>query len=137
MHISVIGLGNMGHPIAANLLKAKFDLTVWNRTSQRADDLVAAGATRAATPADASRADVVITMLADDATVEQVVFEQRLVELLPRDAIHLSMSTISVRQSCSSSPPARSRRSSAASRSLPPSDSGRSRSAIGRRAPTW
>jgi 3-hydroxyisobutyrate dehydrogenase-like beta-hydroxyacid dehydrogenase len=97
MHISFVGLGNMGHPVAANLLKAKFDLTVWNRTAQRADDLVAAGATRAATPADASRADVVITMLADDATVEQVVFEQRLVELLPRGAIHVSMSTISVR----------------------------------------
>jgi 3-hydroxyisobutyrate dehydrogenase-like beta-hydroxyacid dehydrogenase len=97
MHISFIGLGNMGHPIAANLLKAKFDLTVWNRTPQRGDDLVAAGATRAATPADASRADVVITMLADDATVEQVVFEQRLVELLPQGAIHVSMSTISVR----------------------------------------
>jgi 3-hydroxyisobutyrate dehydrogenase-like beta-hydroxyacid dehydrogenase len=97
MHISVIGLGNMGHPIAANLLKAKFDLTVWNRTPQRGDDLVAAGAKRAATPADASRADVVITMLADDATVEQVVFEQRLVELLPRGAVHMSMSTISVR----------------------------------------
>jgi 3-hydroxyisobutyrate dehydrogenase-like beta-hydroxyacid dehydrogenase len=97
MHISFIGLGHMGHPIAANLLKAKFDLTVWNRTPQRADDLVAAGAKRAATLADASGADVVITMLADDAAVEQVVFEGRLVELLPRGAIHVSMSTISVR----------------------------------------
>jgi 3-hydroxyisobutyrate dehydrogenase-like beta-hydroxyacid dehydrogenase len=97
MHISVIGLGNMGHAIAANLLKAKFDLTVWNRTPRRADDLVAAGAKRAATVADASRADVVITMLADDAAVEHVVFEERLVALLPRAAIHVSMSTISVR----------------------------------------
>ena len=43
MHISFIGLGNMGHPIAANLLKAKFELTVCNRTPQRADDFVAAG----------------------------------------------------------------------------------------------
>jgi 3-hydroxyisobutyrate dehydrogenase-like beta-hydroxyacid dehydrogenase len=87
----------MGHPIAVNLQKAKFDLTVWNRTPHRADDLVAGGAKRAATPADASRADVVMTMLADDAAVEQVVFEERLVELLPRGAIHVSMSTISVR----------------------------------------
>jgi 3-hydroxyisobutyrate dehydrogenase-like beta-hydroxyacid dehydrogenase len=97
MHISFMGLGHMGHPIAANLQKAKFDLTVWNRTPHRADDLVAGGAKRAATPADASRADVVMTMLADDAAVEQVVFEERLVELLPRGAIHVSMSTISVR----------------------------------------
>jgi 3-hydroxyisobutyrate dehydrogenase-like beta-hydroxyacid dehydrogenase len=97
MHISFIGLGHMGHPIAVNLQKAKFDLTVWNRTPHRADDLVAGGAKRAATPADASRADVVMTMLADDAAVEQVVFEERLVELLPRGAIHVSMSTISVR----------------------------------------
>jgi 3-hydroxyisobutyrate dehydrogenase-like beta-hydroxyacid dehydrogenase len=97
MHISFIGLGNMGRPMAANLLKAGFDLTVWNRSPQSAADLVAAGATHAASRADASRADVVITMLADDAAVEQVAFEGRLVELLPRDAIHVSMSTISVR----------------------------------------
>src|ERR1700730_10457210 len=97
MHISFIGLGLMGHPIAANLLKANFDLTVWNRTPQRGDDLVAAGAKPAATLADASRADAVVSMLADDAAVEQVAFEGRLVELLPRGAVHVSMSTISVR----------------------------------------
>jgi 3-hydroxyisobutyrate dehydrogenase-like beta-hydroxyacid dehydrogenase len=97
MHISFIGLGLMGHPIAANLLKANFDLTVWNRTPQRGNDLVAAGATRAATLADASRSDAVVSMLADDAAVEQVAFEGRLVELLPPGAVHVSMSTISVR----------------------------------------
>jgi 3-hydroxyisobutyrate dehydrogenase-like beta-hydroxyacid dehydrogenase len=99
MRISFIGLGNMGRPIAASLLKAGFDLTVWNRSPHRADDLVAAGAARAASPAEASRADVVITMLADDAAVAQVAFEGRLVERLPRDAVHVSMSTISVRLS--------------------------------------
>jgi 3-hydroxyisobutyrate dehydrogenase-like beta-hydroxyacid dehydrogenase len=99
MRISLIGLGNMGRPIAANLLKAQFDLTVWNRTSQSADALVAAGASQATSPADASRADVVVTMLADDAAVEQVAFAGRLVELLPPGAIHVSMSTISVRLS--------------------------------------
>ena len=99
MRISFVGLGNMGRPMAANLLKAGFDLTVWNRTPQSADDLVAAGAAPAASPADASRADVVITMLADDAAVEQVAFEGRLVDLLPPGAVHVSMSTISVRLS--------------------------------------
>jgi 3-hydroxyisobutyrate dehydrogenase-like beta-hydroxyacid dehydrogenase len=99
MRISFLGLGNMGRPIAANLLKARFDLTVWNRTPQRADELVAGGATRADSPATASGSDVVITMLADDAAVEQVAFDGRLVELLPAGAIHVSMSTISVRLS--------------------------------------
>jgi 3-hydroxyisobutyrate dehydrogenase-like beta-hydroxyacid dehydrogenase len=96
MRISFIGLGNMGRPIAANLLKAGFDLAVWNRTPQSADDLVAAGATRVDSPAAASGSDVVISMLADDAAVEQVAFEGRLIELLPAGAIHVSMSTISV-----------------------------------------
>lgn len=99
MRISFIGLGNMGRPIAANLLKAKFDLVIWNRTPQSADDLVTAGATRAASPAEASDADVVMTMLADDAAVEQVAFDGRLVERLPAGSIHVSMSTISVRLS--------------------------------------
>jgi 3-hydroxyisobutyrate dehydrogenase-like beta-hydroxyacid dehydrogenase len=99
MRISFIGLGNMGRPIAANLLKANYDLTVWNRTSQNADELVAAGATRADSPAAASVSDIAITMLADDAAVEQVAFDGRLVELLPAGAIHVSMSTISVRLS--------------------------------------
>ena len=99
MDVSVIGLGNMGHAIAANLLKAKFDLTLWNRTPQRADDLVASGAKRAAAPADASRADVVITMLADDRALERVVFEEGVLESLPRNAVHVSMGTISVRLS--------------------------------------
>lgn len=97
MQISFMGLGHMGRPMAANLLKAKFDLTVWNRTARSAEELVAAGAKHAATPADGSRADIVITMLADDAALEQVAFEGRLVELLPPGAIHVSMSTISVR----------------------------------------
>ncbi len=96
LHIGFIGLGNMGRGIAANLIRSGFKLTVWNRTSSRADDLVAAGAARAASVADASRADVVVTMVADDAALEQVAFEGRLVELLPRGAIHVSMSTISV-----------------------------------------
>jgi 3-hydroxyisobutyrate dehydrogenase-like beta-hydroxyacid dehydrogenase len=95
-HTGFIGLGNMGRAMAASLLRAGFGLTVWNRTASRADELVAAGARRAATIADAGRADVVITMVADDAALEDVVFEERLIDLLPRGGIHVSMSTISV-----------------------------------------
>jgi 3-hydroxyisobutyrate dehydrogenase-like beta-hydroxyacid dehydrogenase len=96
MKVAFIGLGNMGRPIARNLLHAAVDLTVWNRSAARADELVAAGARRAETVADAARADVVFTMVADDAALEQIVWEGRLVELLPRGAIHVSMSTTSV-----------------------------------------
>ena len=99
MKIGVVGLGNMGHPIAANLLKAGFDVMVWNRTPERADDLVASGAVRARMVAETARCDIVITMLADDAAVEQVAFGERLVERLAADAIHVSMTTISVRMS--------------------------------------
>jgi 3-hydroxyisobutyrate dehydrogenase-like beta-hydroxyacid dehydrogenase len=97
MHISVIGLGQMGRPIAASLLNAKFDLTVWNRTPGSAADLVGAGAVEAAALAEVSRADLVITMLADDAAVEQVLFASGLIDQLPPQVIHVSMSTISVR----------------------------------------
>lgn len=62
--VSVIGLGPMGHPIATNLLAAHREVAVWNRTSSRADDLVAAGATRALTLADAA-APVILSVLPD------------------------------------------------------------------------
>lgn len=62
--VSVIGLGPMGHPIATNLLTAHREVAVWNRTPSRADDLVAAGATRALTLADAA-APVILSVLPD------------------------------------------------------------------------
>lgn len=96
MHVSFVGLGNMGLPMAMNLLSAGFDLTVWNRSPQRADDLVKSGAKRAATIADAGRADVAITMLADDAALASVSFDGGLIGQLHAGAIHVSMSTISV-----------------------------------------
>ena len=48
--IAVIGLGIMGHGIASNFLKHGDDVTVWNRTKQKADDLVAVGAHLAESP---------------------------------------------------------------------------------------
>ena len=62
--VAVVGLGAMGSRIARRLLDAGHELVVWNRTPERADALVAAGATLASSPADAARdADVVITMV--------------------------------------------------------------------------
>jgi len=96
MTVAFIGLGNMGKPMAANLLKAGIDLTVWNRSAAAADDLTAAGARRAAHVVDTAPADVVITMVADDGALENIMWDGRLLDVLPRGAIHVSMSTISV-----------------------------------------
>ena len=95
MNIAFIGLGNMGHAMAQNLINAGHRLTVWNRTHSRAESLDARIANN---PADAARhAEVVITMLADDKAVESVVFgRDGFLESMPEGAIHISMSTISV-----------------------------------------
>jgi 3-hydroxyisobutyrate dehydrogenase-like beta-hydroxyacid dehydrogenase len=75
-HVSFCGLGAMGAPMARRLLDAGHDLTVWNRTPSRAEPLLDAGASWAATPAEAAAAagaDLVITMLADPAALAEVV----------------------------------------------------------------
>lgn len=94
MEIGVVGLGQMGEGIARNILKAGHRLTVWNRHAAKADTLVAEGAVRAATPADAARGDVVVTMLANDAAVEAVTFGEAGILAAAPGAIHVSMSTI-------------------------------------------
>jgi 3-hydroxyisobutyrate dehydrogenase-like beta-hydroxyacid dehydrogenase len=72
--IAFLGTGLMGGPMAARLLKAGYQVTVWNRTTAKTDALVAAGAERAATPADAVRAaEIIITMLEAGPVVAQVV----------------------------------------------------------------
>lgn len=74
MRIAFCGLGRMGVPMAARLLAAGHELRVWNRTPGKAGSLVDAGATEATSPAEAAAgAEVVVTMLADPAAVEDVV----------------------------------------------------------------
>lgn len=64
--VGFVGLGVMGHPMAVNLARAGHPLTVWNRTRSRAQEVLAAGAGWASSPAElAARVDVVITMLPD------------------------------------------------------------------------
>ncbi|MBO0912030.1 MAG: NAD(P)-dependent oxidoreductase [Acidobacteria bacterium] len=97
MKIGFIGLGNMGSGMAANLLKARHELTVYNRTAEKAAALVDLGARLAKTPADASKGDIVFTMLADDEALENAALgEQGVVSTLAQGAIHVSSSTISV-----------------------------------------
>ncbi len=97
MDVGFIGLGNMGLPMARNLLKAGHSLRVYNRTKSRADPLVEEGATVATSPAEASTGDAVITMLANDQAVEDTVFgEDGILRGLKKGAAHISMSTITV-----------------------------------------
>ncbi len=72
--IGFIGLGIMGRGMAANLLKAGFSLTVWNRTIARMDDLVAQGAHAGASPADvAARSDIIVVCVSDTPDVQAVI----------------------------------------------------------------
>ena len=97
MRVGFIGLGHMGSGMAANLLKAGHDVTVYNRTPAKAEALIAQGAKAAASVAEACRGDAVITMLANDEAVESVVLgPDGVIASLPAGALHVSSSTISV-----------------------------------------
>ena len=96
MRIGFIGLGKMGSAMARNLLRAGHQVAVYNRSRQKAEALAGEGARAAESPADVCReSQAVITMLADDGAVEQVVFgENGVASGLARGAIHISSSTI-------------------------------------------
>jgi 3-hydroxyisobutyrate dehydrogenase-like beta-hydroxyacid dehydrogenase len=97
MDIGFIGLGKMGQGMAANLVKAGHTVTVYNRTASKAEALARQGARTAPSVAEACSTEVVVTMLADDAAVEEVVFaEEGMLAALPPGATHVSSSTISV-----------------------------------------
>lgn len=94
MKIGFIGLGRMGSAMASNLLAAGHEVTVWNRSPEKADTLVGAGARLARSPRDAAAGDIVMTMLADDDAVEAVVYGAD--GILDAPALHISHSTISI-----------------------------------------
>jgi 3-hydroxyisobutyrate dehydrogenase-like beta-hydroxyacid dehydrogenase len=98
MKIGFIGLGSMGTGMATNLAKAGHDVTVYNRTPDKAKPLVALGAKQARDVAHACEgAAAVFTMLANDEAVESVtVGKAGIVASLPPGAVHISSSTISV-----------------------------------------
>jgi len=97
MKVGFIGLGQMGHGMASNLLQAGHEVTVYNRSPGKARDLVARGAHEALSVADACGGDAVMTMLADDKAAAQVALgADGIVANLAKSAIHISSSTISV-----------------------------------------
>jgi len=89
----------MGTGIASNILKAGFDVTVYNRTAEKIEPLVRAGARAAASPREAAiGADAVVTCLFDDASVFGVVYgEDGLLAGLPNNSIHVGTTTVSPR----------------------------------------
>ncbi|HEV2416364.1 MAG TPA: NAD(P)-dependent oxidoreductase [Terriglobia bacterium] len=97
MQIGWIGLGQMGLPMAQNALKAGHQLTVYNRTRGKAEELGKLGAQVVKTAAEAAAGDLVVTMLSDDAATEEVIFGAgNVLAALSRGGTHISMSTISV-----------------------------------------
>jgi 3-hydroxyisobutyrate dehydrogenase-like beta-hydroxyacid dehydrogenase len=97
MNVGFIGLGRMGAGMAANLLNAGHQVTVYNRTPGKAKALIAQGAKAAAGAAEACHGDAVMTMLANDEAVESIVLGgDGVVAKLSRSAVHVSTSTISV-----------------------------------------
>jgi 3-hydroxyisobutyrate dehydrogenase-like beta-hydroxyacid dehydrogenase len=97
MKVGFIGLGQMGSGMAGNLLKAKHEVSIYNRTAGKTENLVRLGANAPGEISMVSMSDAVITMLANDAAVEDVVFgNSGVLKSLPINAVHISCSTISV-----------------------------------------
>ncbi len=95
--VGFIGLGIMGRGMAHNLLKASFDLCVWNRTAGRMEVLAEAGARTATSPADLARqCEVIITCVSDTSDVVEVMLgEHGVLHGVQQGALVIDMSTIS------------------------------------------
>lgn len=110
MRIAVLGLGNMGKALAARLLATGHVVRVWNRTPDKARDLVAAGATQAGSPAEAAReTDAVLLSLADDAAVRAVALGSGLTQALG-ESVLVDTSTVApttTRELAAACPPGR------------------------------
>jgi 3-hydroxyisobutyrate dehydrogenase-like beta-hydroxyacid dehydrogenase len=99
--IGWIGLGRMGIELASRLLDAEANLTVWNRTREKAEPLIAHGARVAGAPADLAECDVVVTMVSDSDVFEEVTLGEK--GLFSNDGVAphtlIDSSTVSVESS--------------------------------------
>src|SRR5690348_15543711 len=97
MKIALLGLGKMGAPIAGHLLNDGHELTVWNRTREKAEPLKARGAKVAAWPGEAvAGAEAVFSVVFDDEALEEVLFSGGALKAMTPGAVHANLSTISV-----------------------------------------
>jgi len=96
-NIGFIGLGIMGQGMVRNLLKAGFEVKVWNRTASKMDALAEEGATATGSPADlAGQCDIIITCVSDTPDVEEVILgDKGVIHGVKAGALVIDMSTIS------------------------------------------
>lgn len=95
MDVGFIGVGGMGRPMVANLIRAGHTVRVWNRSAAPVEHAVAAGAVEAVAVHDVWQADVVISMLADDDAVRDLTMDERLLSGAAA-TVHVNMATVSV-----------------------------------------
>ena len=96
MKVGVIGLGAMGSGLAESLLRAGHEVVVWNRSKPPLEKLRAKGAHAAVAAADAFAADAVVTMLANDEAVREVILDGGLLKHADGGTVHVMSATISV-----------------------------------------
>jgi len=96
MNIGFIGLGKMGKAIAGLLLSTGHKVTVWNRSQEAVQELVAKGAQAAAEPADLANSDFLLSILANDAATRSVFVDQGVLEAAHPGLIHINLATVSV-----------------------------------------
>lgn len=96
MKIGFIGLGRMGGHVAANLLKAGHQVTVWNRSPAPVQALIAKGAVQAKSPEEALRGDAVFSMLSNDQVMRELGLVGPLLDKAAKGLIHVNLATISV-----------------------------------------
>jgi 3-hydroxyisobutyrate dehydrogenase-like beta-hydroxyacid dehydrogenase len=95
MNVGFVGLGAMGAAMVRNLLAKGVAVTVWNRSRAIVDELAAEGATPAATVDEAFAADIVLTMLAHDAAMREVLIDSGALARARKGLVHVNHATIS------------------------------------------
>ena len=97
MNIGFIGLGLMGKPMARNLKRAGAQVSVYNRSRQKVDEMAKEGFTPLACPAETAKSSVVICMVSDTAAVEEILFgENGIIKAAPADSLVIDMGTTEV-----------------------------------------
>lgn len=95
MNVGFIGLGAMGAAMVRNLLGKGVQVTVWNRSRAIVDELAAEGASAAASVDEAFAADIVLTMLAHDQAVREVLLDSGALAKARKGVVHINLATIS------------------------------------------
>jgi len=96
MRVGFIGLGIMGAPVAMNILKDGHRLTVYNRSPEKTQPFVEAGARVVASPAEIDDVDVLVTCVADGIAEENVIFSSGLIDRMPKTSVHMSSTTVGI-----------------------------------------